>query len=78
MTTTSRRLSQRTKHNRNQSTPGKTKGGFCVRPKDFGIATKSNPYKGAGVKGSAANTYARIWNKYKAANNITVRDNAAK
>ena len=65
MTTTSRRLSQRNKHNRNQNTPGKDKGGNCVRPKDFGLAINGDPTK---LKGGQLNTYDRLWAKYKLAN----------
>ena len=68
MTTTSRRLSAQTKSHRASHSAGKDKGGFCVRPKDFGIATKGNPYKGAGIKGASKNTYERLWDRYKAAN----------
>lgn len=67
MTTTSRRISLRSKHGRSSSTPGKTKGGNCVRPKDFGIATRTNPYKGAGLKGHTLGAYERLWNRYKSA-----------
>lgn len=69
MSTTSRRLSAKLHHSRNNHTPGKDKGGYCVRPKDFGIATNVNPYKGAGIKGSRASTYDRLWNRYRAAKN---------
>ena len=62
MTTTSRRLSARSKHNRGNSTPGKTKGGNCVRPKDFGIAIHGDPSK---LKGAALATYERLWANYK-------------
>lgn len=65
MTSTSRRLSERGKHQRNNSTPGKTKGGNCVRPKDHGLAINGSPYK---LKGGQLNAYQRIWGKYKAAN----------
>lgn len=70
MTTTSRGIAKKLKHGRGSSTPGKTKGAFCVRPKDFGIATKGNPYKGAGIKGNNGATYKRLWNRYKAVNGI--------
>lgn len=65
--TTSRRISERLKHGRASHTPGKTKGGFCVRPKDFGNAISSNPYKGAGLKGHRLSSYNRLWDRYKAA-----------
>ena len=67
MTTSSRRLSKRGKLSKNNHTPGKTKGGYCVRPNDHGIATKSNPYKGQGLKGATANAYDTQWARYKAA-----------
>ena len=69
MTTTSRRLSAKLHHSRNNHTPGKDKGGYCVRPKDFGNATKRNPYKGAGLKGNQRSSYDRLWARYKAAKN---------
>lgn len=67
MTTTSRRLSLKSRTSKNQHTPGKTKGGYCVRPKDCGIAISGNPYKGSGIKGTARNTYDRLWTRYKGA-----------
>jgi hypothetical protein len=67
MTTTSRRISERLHHNRASHTPGNTKGGFCVRPKDAGLAISGNPYKGAGLKGRHLNTYNRLWTRYKGA-----------
>lgn len=67
MTTTSRRLSERQKVSKNQHTPGRTKGGFCVRPKDAGTAMSGNPYKGAGLKGNKRATYVRLWTRYKGA-----------
>ena len=45
----------------------KDKGGFCVKPKDSGIAMTGNPYKGAGLKGNNAATYNRLWARYKGA-----------
>ena len=69
MTTTSRRLSAKSKHNRNNHTPGKDKGGYCVRPTDFGNATKRNPYKGQGLKGNESSSYTRIWEHYRKAKN---------
>lgn len=45
MSTTSRRISQRSAHHHASHTPGREKGGFCVRPKDFGTATKRNPQR---------------------------------
>lgn len=60
MTTSSRRLSLRAKHSRASHTPGKTKGGFCVRPKDAGTAMSGNPYKGAGLKGNNKAVYDRL------------------
>lgn len=67
MTTTSRRLSAKAKTSKNQHTPGKSKGGFCVKPKDAGIAMTGNPYKGAGLKGGNLSTYDRLWTRYKGA-----------
>lgn len=68
MSTSSRRLSQKIHASRSSHTPGKDKGGFCVKPKDSGIAVNGNPYKGAGIKGNNAATYERLWNRYKSAN----------
>lgn len=68
MSTTSRRLSQRYKVSKNVNTPGRTKGGFCVRPRDFGIFTKGNPYKGQGMAASVGAAYVRIGSRYSAAN----------
>lgn len=68
MTTTSRRLSAKSKVSKNSHSPGKDKGGFCVRPNDAGSATKGNPYKGAGLKGNARSAYLRIWEHYKRGN----------
>lgn len=67
MSTTSRRISAKTSPSRNSHTPGKTKGGFCVRPKDFGIATNTNPNKGDGLKGARKSAYDRLWTRYKGA-----------
>ena len=67
MATTSRRLSQRASTSKPSHTPGHTKGGYCVRPKDCGIAISGNPYKGAGLKGNNAATYDRLWARYKGA-----------
>lgn len=67
MSTTSRRLSQSSKHNRNQHTPGKEKGGNCVRPKDYGLAVNGDPTK---LKGGALQVYHRLWARYKSANGV--------
>lgn len=67
MTSMSRRMAQACKANRASHTPGIKKGGFCVRPKDHGLATSGNPYKGAGLKGNAKSTYQRLWTRYKGA-----------
>ncbi len=67
MTTTSRGLSRKTANSRPSHTAGKTKGGFCVKPKDAGIAMAGNPYKGAGLKGNNLATYNRLWARYKGA-----------
>lgn len=68
MTTTSRRVSQASRTHKPSHTPGKDKGGNCVRPKDHGIFTNGNPYKGAGLKGDKGNRYLRIADRYAAAN----------
>lgn len=65
MTTTSRRLSQRGQHNRNNHTSGKEKG--ITRPKDWGIAINGDPTK---LKGGALSTFNRLWAKYKAKNGV--------
>lgn len=62
MSSTSRRLSERGKHNRNNSTPGKTKGGNCVRPKDHGLAMSGDPNK---LRGEKLSKYNRLWAQYK-------------
>ena len=67
MSTSSRRLSANAKSHRGSHTPGKQKGGNCVKPKDYGIAINGNPYKGAGLKGNNASTYTRLWDRYKSA-----------
>lgn len=67
MATSSRRLSQKTANSRPSHTAGKTKGGYCVKPKDSGVAVAGNPYKGAGLKGNFRATYDRLWARYKAA-----------
>ena len=67
MSTTSRRLSQKANVAKNSHTSGRSKGGFCVRPKDAGTAMSGNPYKGAGLKGNQRSTYDRLWARYKGA-----------
>lgn len=67
MSTSSRRLSAKLHHSRASHTPGRSKGGFCVRPKDVGIAMKGNPYKGSGIKGNDKATYTRLWDRFKGA-----------
>lgn len=67
MATTSRRLSEKVAPHRPSHTDGKTKGGFCVKPKDAATATAGNPYKGAGLKGNQRATYDRLWARYKSA-----------
>lgn len=74
MTTTSRRLSQKANAGRASHTPGIKKGANCVRPKDHGLATKGNPYKGAGLKGNALSTYKRLWGRYFTANGINKKE----
>lgn len=68
MTTTSRRISQATSTSRPSHTAGRTKGSFCVRPKDFGLYTNGNPYKGAGMKGNTAAQRLRLSTRYAGAN----------
>ena len=68
MSTSSRGIKRKLAHNRNSHTPGRTKGANCVKPKDYGIATKRNHYKGSGIKGTDLNTYDRLWARYRAAN----------
>lgn len=65
MSTSSRRLSAKSRVSKNQHTPGRTKGGFCVKPKDAGTAVNGNPYKGAGIKGNDKAVYTRLWDRYK-------------
>jgi len=67
MATTSRRLSAKAAPHRPSHTSGKDKGGFCVKPRDAGIAMCGNPYKGAGLKGGNLSTYVRLWDRYKGA-----------
>lgn len=67
MTTTSRGISRKLNHSRASHTAGKTKGAFCVKPKDAGLAVNGNPYKGAGLKGNNLSTYNRLWTRYKGA-----------
>ncbi len=67
MATTSRRLSAKSKISKPSHTPGRTKGGFCVKPKDAGTAMSGNPYKGDGLKGNQLSTYSRLWARYKGA-----------
>lgn len=74
MTTTSRRLSKKLYHNRSSSTPGKEKGAFCVRPKDHGIATGGNPYKGAGLKGNNLATYDSLWGRWYSVNGVKKKE----
>lgn len=68
MSTTSRRLSRSAKVSKNSHTPGRTKGANCVRPKDHGIYTNGNPYKGAGMKGETATKRLRLSDRYALAN----------
>lgn len=70
MATTSRRLSARSKASRNSHTPGKEKGGFCVRSPDAAIACSTNPYKGSGLKGQTKSSYNRWWTKMLAVNGV--------
>lgn len=67
MSTSSRGISRKLYHSRNSHTPGKTKGGYCVKPKDSGTAITGNPYKGAGLKGNKLSTYNNLWDRYKKA-----------
>lgn len=68
MTTTSRGISKKLKHGRASHTPGKTKGIWCQKRKDVGIALNGNPYKGAGLKGNTLATYTRIWDAFLSIN----------
>lgn len=68
MATTSRRLSARGKASRNNHTPGKDKGGNCVRTPDAALATRINPYKGQGLKGNTLASYTRFWARAAAVN----------
>lgn len=61
MTTTSRGISKQLNHSRASSTPGKTKGAFCVRRSDSGVGCNINPYKGQGLKGQNKAQYNRFW-----------------
>lgn len=70
MSTSSRRLSEQAKPSRNSHTPGKDKGGFCVRSPDSAIACSANPYKGAGLKGQNRAKYNRFWDKMLAVNGV--------
>ena len=74
MSSTSRRLSQRGKTSRNSHTPGKDKGGYCVRNPDAMIAINTNPYKGQGLKGQTKARYNRFWNKMFAVNGVKKQD----
>jgi hypothetical protein len=68
MATTSRRLSAKGKTSKPSHTPGKTKGGFCVRHPDAHIAISANPYKGEGLKGNKKASYNRWWARMLAVN----------
>lgn len=72
MTTTSRRLAAKGKTNKPSHTPGKDKGGFCVRSADAAIACTTNPYKGQGLKGQVKARYNRWWNKMLPVNGIKI------
>lgn len=74
MTTTSRGISRKLKHGRASHTPGISKGAYCVRPKDHGLAVNGNPYKGAGLKGNALATYDRLWSRWYAINGIKKKE----
>lgn len=70
MTTTSRRLSEKSRPSRNNHTPGRTKGGYCVKHPDSGVACSANPYKGQGLKGQRLASYDRWWTKMFSVNNV--------
>ncbi len=70
MSTTSRRISERTRPSRNSHTPGKDKGGFCVRMSEANLGTSLNPFKGQGLKGNHAAAYKRFWARMYAENGI--------
>lgn len=68
MATTSRRLCAKAKAHRNSHTPGKDKGGNCVRTPDAMLAISVNPYKGQGLKGNTLSSYNRFWARAASAN----------
>ena len=70
MSTTSRRISQRIKGNRNSHTPGREKGAYCVRTPDAELAISLNPYKGAGLKGQNRSSYQRFWDRSYSINGV--------
>lgn len=70
MSTSSRRLSARGRTSKNSHTPGKDKGGNCVRSPDASIACSTNPYKGQGLKGQVKARYNRFWTKMYAVNGV--------
>lgn len=70
MSTSSRRLSAKSKSHRNSHTPGKDKGGFCVKMNEAGIGVSSNPYKGQGLKGNGKAAYTRFWARMYTENGI--------
>lgn len=59
--TSSKRLSGRGKVSKNSHTPGREKGGYCVKRSDAALAITANPYKGQGLKGNTAAAYTRFW-----------------
>lgn len=73
MSTTSRGISLRTRPSRNSHTPGKDKGGFCVRHNDAGLGVSLNPYKGQGLKGNKLASYDRFWTRMFVENGIKDR-----
>lgn len=65
MTTTSRRLSAKSRTNKPSHTPGKTKGGTCVKSelKTFGM--NANPYKLRGFRASQYISYCKLVDGFK-------------
>ena len=74
MSTSSRRLSQRSKTSKNSHTSGRSKGGLCVKHPDAALACSANPYKGSGLKGQTKASYNRWWSKMLPVNGIKVKE----
>lgn len=65
MTTTSRRLSAKARTSKPSHTPGKTKGGTCVKSelKTFGMS--ANPYKLRGYRANQYAAYCKLVDSFK-------------